>query len=180
MTHQLRCGPTAPSTLRGSWSSVRRAANWQALPVRWHSVPHRGYPTPMNGRELCARPRFQSHAMGHPPCATPSGSSGAWGLTPQPGFPDTPCLFTGLSAAPVGRTATGFCVSPITGGGGRWRYPIPYPTFGTRSQSASSLTCPGRPTINPWSPPQVFSDRDRATVSQRSRSPLSAAPAPIS
>jgi hypothetical protein len=55
--------------------------------------------------------------MGHPPCTTPSDTSGAWELTLQPGFPDTPRLFVGLSAAPVGRRQPGsfFPRSPAVG-----------------------------------------------------------------
>jgi hypothetical protein len=126
---------------------------WWALPVGSRPVPHRGYRTPMYRPELCARPGVSAK----PPllCHSLRLPSGAWGLTPQPGFPDTPRLFVGLSAGPVGRTATGFLVSPTTGGGGRWSgyHTIPDPTFGTRSQSIAALTCPGRPTSTPGVPP---------------------------
>jgi hypothetical protein len=84
--------------------------------------------------------------------------SGAWGLTPQPGFPDSPRALVGLSAGPVGHRQPGsvFPRSPAAGEG-----IAPYPAFGADSLTASmrdgqrcadGQTCPGRPTSSPESP----------------------------
>ncbi len=109
----------------------------------------------MNRPELCARPGVSAK----PPllCHPLRLPSGAWELTLQPGFPDTPCIH-GPQCWACGALAAGFRVSPTTSGGGRWSgyHTIPYPTFGTDSQGTSSLTCPGRPTVNyPQVPPRV-------------------------
>jgi hypothetical protein len=102
----------------------------------------------------------------------PRGPAGA-------GFPatDTPCLFTGLSAGPVGHRQPGsfFPRLPAAGEG-----IAPYPAFGTDSRSIAAPTFPGRPTIIPGVPPGLDVDRDRAAASQPPRSPLSAGRAPIS
>jgi len=185
MTHCSCCGLTASSTLRGPCSSVRRTRKQWALPVGPCAVPHRTYPTSMYWPELCARPGFQPEGL--PPVPPPPKPRGPGTFAVQPGFPDTPCLFTGLSAGPVGHRQPGspFPRSPAAGEGNVYVDDVdvdttPYPAFGTRSQSTSSLTCPGRPTVNPQNPLWVCADRDRATASQRLRSPLSAAPAGIS
>ena len=115
-----------------------------------------------------------------PPVPPPPKPRGPGTFAVQPGFPDTPCLFTGLSAGPVGHRQPGseFPRSPAAGEGDVYVDDVdvdttPYPTFGTDSQSASSLTCPGRPTINhPQSPLRVCVDRDRAAASQRTALPV--------
>jgi hypothetical protein len=120
--------------------------------------------------------------MGHPPCATPSGyPREPGGSRPSHRLPDdTPRLFVGLSAAPVGHRQSGseFPRSPAAGEGDVYVDDVdvdttPYPTFGTRSQSIAALTCPGRPTINhPQSPLRVCVERDRAAASQRTALPV--------
>jgi hypothetical protein len=118
-----------------------------------------------------------------PSCATPSGyPREPGGSRPSHRLPDdTPRLSVGLSAGPVGHRQPGSHF-PDHRRWGRWSgyHTIPDPTFGTRSRGISASTCPGRPTVNPQGPPQVCLDRDRATASQPSRSPLSAERARIS
>jgi hypothetical protein len=121
-----------------------------------------------------------------PPVPPPPKPRGPGTFAVQPGFPDTPCLFTGLSAGPVGHRQPGseFPRSPAAGEGDVYVDDVdvdttPYPAFGTDSQSASSLTCPGRPTVIPGVPPG-YVDWGRTTASQPSHSPLSAGRARIS
>jgi hypothetical protein len=163
MTHQLRCG-SAPPTLRGPWSSVRGAANWQAVPVGPRPVPHRGCRTPMYRPELCARSRFQPHGTAHgtSPLYHPLRYLGGLGpCGPAIGYPMTPHVCSWAAALGlwgVGNQVPSFPDHQRWGKmiwkeDGRGIHTIPYPTFGTDSQSISALTCPGRPTIIPRVPP---------------------------
>jgi hypothetical protein len=180
MTRHPCCGPTALPTLRGSWSSVRGARAWRAVPVRWHSVPHRGYPTPMYRPELCARPgvSFASPPVPLPPVAL--GSLGAH--APAIGYPMTPHVYSWASA--LGLWGTGNRVRGFPDHrrrGKTMRIPHhPRPHFRNTQPQRFSHDLSGSPNHHPQGPPWVCVDRDRATASQPSRSPLSAGRAPIS
>lgn len=99
MTRQPCCGPTTPPTLRGS--EARIGGPGFGGVTRGHVASHRGRVGPMYRPELCARPGVWAR---RPPLMCPSLQSplGGWDLAVQPGFPDTPRPFVGLSAGPVG------------------------------------------------------------------------------
>jgi hypothetical protein len=105
MTCHPRCGSRTPHPTRFQ-SSVRGAgANDRQYPWAHALFPIGGIPPPCTdpsyarGQEFQRSPPLLCHSLRLP--------SGAWDLAVQPGFPDTPCLFTGLSAGPVGHRQPG-------------------------------------------------------------------------
>jgi hypothetical protein len=120
----LRTRTPHPTRFR---SSVRGAANRRALPVRWHSVPHRGYPTPMYRPELCARPGVSAFAS--PPVPLPPVTLGSLGPRGPAGFPRHPVSVHGPQRWACGAPATGFAFprSPAAGEDGVDTTPPPTP-----------------------------------------------------
>ncbi len=167
MTHCPCCGLTASSTLRGSWSSVRRTRKQWALPVGSRAIPHRMFPTSMYRPELCARPGVSAK----PPllCHSLRLPSGAWELTLQPGFPDTPRLFVGLSAGPVGHRRSGskFPRSPAVGEDGAVHRPLPH--FRNTQPECFPSDLSGSPNrqLSPESPLGMWSGVGRQPLSHR-------------
>jgi hypothetical protein len=126
MTHQPCCGLATPPTLRGSGARIGGPAVDGRYPWAHVLFPIGGIPPPCtdasyaHGQEFRHSPPLLCHSLRLP--------SGAWGLTPQPGFPDTPRLFVGLSAAPVGHRQPGlpFPRSPAAGEDGVDTHPRPH------------------------------------------------------
>jgi hypothetical protein len=153
MTRQPCCGLTAPPTLRGSWSSDRGARVWRAVPVGSRPVPHRGCRTPMYRPELCARSGFQPEGL--PPVPLPPkprepGTS----RSSRRGFPRNrhPVSIHGPQRWACGAPATGFRLSPATGGGGRHS---PLPRFRDGQPEHFSPDHSGSPNHHPRGPPRV-------------------------
>jgi hypothetical protein len=91
-------------------SSVRRTRVWRAYPWAHALFPIGGIPPPCTDASYAHGQGFNPmDPMGHPPCVTPSGyPREPGGSRPSHRLPDdTPRLFVGLSAAPVGHRQSG-------------------------------------------------------------------------
>jgi hypothetical protein len=113
-------------------SSVRRTRVWRAYPWAHALFPIGGIPPPCTDASYAHGQGFNPmDPMGHPPCATPSGyPREPGGSRPSHRLPDdTPRLFVGLSAAPVGHRQPGspFPRSPAAGEDGVDTTPSPTP-----------------------------------------------------
>jgi len=165
MTHRLRCGPTAPPTLRGSGAQIEGPQTGERYPYAGILFPIGGIPPPFTGSSYCAARSFSPK----PPllCHSLRLPSGAWGLTPQPSDPMTPHVYSWASALSLWGISDRVPRFPDHQRRGKTVDTVPYPTFGTRSQSTSSLTCPGRPTSPPGSPPGMWIRVERPLLSDR-------------
>jgi hypothetical protein len=158
MTHQLRCGFPAPPTLRGPGARIEGPQTGRQYPWARILFPIGRVARPCTDPSYARDREFWQRL---PSRATPSGCPREPGSSRSSRVSPTPHVCSWASALGLWGAGDRVLSFPAHRRWGKmiWKeddgsiHTIPDPTFGTDSQSIATLTCPGRPTSSPGSPP---------------------------